>query len=75
MVGQLANCKKCGKLFVKTSRDLCPDCALEIDKLTIKIRDYLELFPDAKLVDVQRALNIPDKMMVILAREGKIEWK
>ena len=75
MVGELANCKKCGELFVKKNRDLCPKCSQELDELVIRIREYLDLFPDATLNEVQNALNIPYKTLLLLQKEGRIEWR
>ena len=74
MVGQLVNCKRCGVLFVKKHRDFCPQCSQELDELLIKIREYLDLFPDAKIEDIQTALNVPLKDLMVLQREGRIEW-
>jgi uncharacterized Zn finger protein (UPF0148 family) len=75
MVGELANCKRCGVLFVKKHSNFCPQCAHELDELLIKIRAYLELFPDAKIEDIQTALNISLKDIVALKQEGRIELK
>ena len=31
-MGELDNCANCGKLFVKVTRNVCPDCVKEEEK-------------------------------------------
>lgn len=38
---QLANCSDCGKLYVRTIRDICPDCHAHIEKQYEAVHQYL----------------------------------
>ncbi|WP_245984897.1 hypothetical protein [Biomaibacter acetigenes] len=49
---ELRNCPVCGKLFVYTVRNLCPECAKKDEENFEKVRQYLYDVPQATLEEI-----------------------
>ncbi|MGB9682847.1 MAG: hypothetical protein ACP5RW_09510 [bacterium] len=71
----LANCKECGRLFVKVSSDICPDCQREIEEDFEKVRRYLKDHPNPKITEIIEATGISDSRLNRFIRAGRLSIK
>lgn len=68
----IKNCQDCGKIFVHSSRDLCPECyALEEEDFK-KVREYLWEKSTSSVDDVHEKTGVPVKRIVKFIRTGRI---
>lgn len=67
----LSNCSACGKLFMKVSKPVCPDCARKELDTVKRIRDYLKPKErrNAPVLQVSQDLDIPVRYIEYLIRE------
>ena len=69
----LANCPECGKLFVQTNMNLCPQCwALEMedaDKVMAYLRDCVT---KATMEEIHNATGVEHKVILRLLKAGRI---
>ncbi|WP_237699988.1 TIGR03826 family flagellar region protein [Alicyclobacillus acidocaldarius] len=68
----LANCRRCGRLFNKTSHDVCPSCIHEEENKIAEIRDYLREHPLANIYEVSQGTSATYEEIVDLIRRGKL---
>lgn len=56
-MANVANCKKCGTLFLQTSkRDICDKCFEEQNKLLSEINTYVIMYPE-QMIPLEEVLN------------------
>lgn len=70
----LANCSRCGSLFNKVTRDLCPQCDEEENQLLRDTQDYLRNHRNASKPEILDAVE--DLDVALLNRwvcEGRIQ--
>ncbi len=72
-MGDLRNCRRCGKLFVYTGNPYCRQCLDEDEAIFLKVKDYIEKHPRCTTMDVSNALNVPTDKILQFLREGKLE--
>ena len=68
----LDNCPRCGKLFAKNFRDVCPVCIREIDKEYELCANYLREFKNSIITEVSEATGVTIKQITKFIREGRI---
>lgn len=68
----LDNCPRCGKLFAKNFRDVCPVCIRDIDKEYQLCADYLREFKGAIISELSDQTGVPIKQITKFIREGRI---
>ncbi|WP_028608246.1 TIGR03826 family flagellar region protein [Paenibacillus harenae] len=68
----LDNCPRCGKLFAKNFRDVCPSCLREIDKEYERCADYLRENRGSIITEVSDATGVSIKQITKFIREGRI---
>ncbi|OMF35840.1 flagellar protein [Paenibacillus sp. FSL H8-0548] len=68
----LDNCPRCGKLFAKHFRDVCPSCLREIDNEYQLCADYLREFKGSIITEVSEATGVSIKQITKFIREGRI---
>ena len=68
----LANCRRCGRLFNKTSHDVCPSCIHEEENKIAEIRGYLRGHPLANIYEVSQGTSATYEEIVDLLRRGKL---
>lgn len=68
----LDNCPRCGKLFTKNFRDVCPACIRDIDKEYEKCADFLRKNRGATIYEVSEATEVSMKQITKFIREGRI---
>ena len=72
-MGDLRNCRSCGKLFVYMGNPLCRQCIAQDEELFIKVREYIEKNPKCTTMEVANALDITVEKILQFLREGKLE--
>lgn len=72
-MGDLRNCPECGKVFVKISKNLCPDCIEKDEKAFEEVRAYLKDYPGASVEEICGATGVEEKKVLKWIREGQIE--
>ncbi|MGO4180741.1 TIGR03826 family flagellar region protein [Paenibacillus sp. MCAF9] len=68
----LDNCPRCGKLFAKNFRDVCPACMRDIDKEYELCANYLREFRGSIITEVSDATGVSIKQITKFIREGRI---
>jgi hypothetical protein len=58
-----ANCKICGKVFLKSSFDICPDCVKKEQELIRNINDYCFNKEVVTLEEIGKEFNEPMKKL------------
>ncbi len=67
---KIANCKRCGKMFQKTTRDICMDCVKEEGQILEATRVYLRDNPSSSLAEVSDGTDISMKVIMDLIHAG-----
>lgn len=68
----LDNCPRCGKIFAKNFRDVCPACIREIDKEYETCSTFLREQKGATITELSEATGITIKQITKFIREGRI---
>jgi flagellar operon protein (TIGR03826 family) len=71
----VANCPRCGKLYAKNARDLCPACVKEIDLQYDKCLKYLRDNRGCTMQELSDATETPVQQIMRFIREGRINIK
>lgn len=76
-INQLANCPKCGKLFVKGIRDICPACWQLEEKAFVKVVTYLRdpQHKGATIYEASEATGVSVQLITKFIRQGRISLK
>jgi flagellar operon protein (TIGR03826 family) len=72
-MGDLRNCRRCGKLFVYTGIPLCIRCIEKDEEIFNRVKQYIENHPKCTTIEVAEALDIPAEKILQFLREGKLE--
>ena len=70
----VANCKKCGALFIQSSkRDICDKCFEQQNKMVSDINSFVELYPIETISreEVLEKFNLPKAEFESLLAAGK----
>lgn len=68
----LRNCPRCGKVFARIARNLCPQCVLEEDEMIEKVKRYLRDHKGTSLSEVVAATEAEEALVLRLIREGRV---
>lgn len=66
----IVNCKRCGRIFQKSTRDICPSCISEQHELVETIRTYLKQNLTATITDVVRDTDVPLEIILDFIDDG-----
>ena len=66
------NCPRCGKVFVKISDPICPECVKEEEKIFDRVREYIRDNPNRTVKEVSDECDISVKRILGYIREGRI---
>ncbi|MDF2721735.1 MAG: flagellar protein [Paenibacillus sp.] len=69
------NCPQCGKLFVKNSYGICPNCVREIEDQYHKCADHLRKNRACTMNELSDATGVSVRMITRFIREGRIAAK
>ncbi|BBH23901.1 hypothetical protein Back11_52460 [Paenibacillus baekrokdamisoli] len=68
----LDNCPRCGKLYAKNFRDVCPACMKSIDTEYQLCSDFLRKNKGADITFLSEETNVSIKQITKFIREGRI---
>jgi len=68
----VANCPRCGKIFVKGFNDVCPNCVKDIELQYEKCLKYLRDNRGAAIQELSEATEVSIKQITKFIREGRI---
>jgi flagellar operon protein (TIGR03826 family) len=73
-MGELANCKGCGRLFVRTSSPYCPECLKEQDRKFDQVYAYIRQQSNrtATVPQVHQATGVATELIYQWVREGRL---
>lgn len=66
------NCPKCGRIYMKNSREFCPACLKEIDLQYEKCIKHLRDHRGLTLQELSEATEVSTKQIIKFIREGRI---
>lgn len=74
-MSNLANCPRCGKIFVKALRPVCEQCAKEYEKMFEKVYQYIRKRENrmASLQEVVEATEVSEEYIFQFIREGRLK--
>ncbi len=73
----VANCPRCGRIYAKTLRNLCPDCLREEEELYEIVYRYLRDNPKSTVQQVSENTGVPEERILGFLRQDRImssEW-
>ncbi|WP_083430659.1 TIGR03826 family flagellar region protein [Alicyclobacillus macrosporangiidus] len=68
----IANCKRCGRLFNRVRRDICPACVAEEDKAFETVRQYLREHRDATMAEVSEETGVGVDLIIAMIQDGRL---
>jgi len=70
----LANCPKCGKVFVKGIRSICPECYQVVEEEYRRVYEFLRKQENRKstITETSAATNVSIRQIREFIREGKL---
>ncbi|QJC53781.1 flagellar protein [Paenibacillus albicereus] len=68
----LDNCPRCGKLFAKNFREVCPACIREIDREYEACCDYLRKNRGAAIHELSEQTGVAIRQITKFIKEGRI---
>lgn len=73
-LGNLINCKKCGRLFSANAEgdSFCSRCNQDVDNEFTKVREYIYDNPSSSVKDVSLGTGIKSEIILKWIRDGKI---
>lgn len=69
---ELSNCYRCGRLFAKAFRDLCPNCLKDIEVEYTKCVEYLRKERKSTIIELSEATGVSVNQITKFMREGRI---
>ncbi len=66
------NCPRCGKIFNRVRRDICPACAQKEDSDYETVRDYIYENPKVDVQTVSEETGIPVETIMKFLREDRL---
>lgn len=68
----LRNCPKCGKLFVYSHRNLCPQCLKKDEENFDRVREFINNNPKATIEEVSEGTDVSVKKILEYLKEGRL---
>lgn len=68
----LDNCVRCGKLFNRLSRPVCPDCAREEEGQANVVMNFLKDNPRATIEETSESTGVDSQIILRLIRDDRL---
>ncbi len=65
-------CKTCNRLFQYMGKPYCPECMDEMDRMFIKVRDYLYDHPDADIPEISGKTDVKEKVILDFLKDERL---
>ena len=72
-LGKLHNCEICGKVFMRVTRPICPQCQSQEEDVLTRIQHYIRDNPKLSLGEVAEACEVTEKVLLKFVRDGRIK--
>lgn len=69
----IRNCKRCGKIYTYDGFSICINCRKEDEHDFQKVKEYLEEYPGANIMEVSEATEVEARKIIEFLREGRLE--
>ncbi|MDD2201174.1 MAG: hypothetical protein PHP20_10835 [Firmicutes bacterium] len=69
----LENCSRCGRLYQRVAKPLCPDCMVEEEEYAERVVEYLRRHSGATIREIAEAVEVDEGFVLRLLRGGRIE--
>ncbi len=70
----VANCKRCGQMFHRTNRAICPDCVAEEDEAFQIVRAYLKQHREANMQQLVDETGVDEEFIIDMLHEVVCFW-
>lgn len=67
----LTNCTECGKIFVKTSVAICPDCRIKWEEQETLVAEYVRDNPKQSVKEICEATGVKEKIVYHMIKNGR----
>jgi len=68
----LDNCVRCGKLFNRLSRPICPNCAGEEERRANVVMGFLKDNPSATIEEISESTGVDSQVILRLIRDDRV---
>ncbi|MBX5436708.1 MAG: hypothetical protein IRZ33_05760 [Alicyclobacillaceae bacterium] len=68
----IANCARCGRIYTRVRRDICPKCVAEEDRAFTLVRSYLSEHRNADMAELTEATGVDASLVVALIQNGRL---
>ena len=68
----LDNCVRCGKLFNRLSRPICPDCARDEERQADAVISFLKDNPSATIEEISESTGVDSQVILRLIRDDRL---
>ena len=70
---EVVNCPRCGRVFTRINKPVCPACVKEDEETFEKVRTYIKDNPMCTLVSLSEETKVSVKRIVQYIRDGRLE--
>ncbi|WP_117168758.1 TIGR03826 family flagellar region protein [Paraliobacillus sediminis] len=73
-MGELDNCSNCGNLYVKVSRNVCPDCVKEEEKKFQTVYDFMKkrINRQATIPEITEGTGVEQELIIKFVKEQRL---
>lgn len=71
----LTNCRKCGRLFHRVDRPICPDCVKALEEKYQEVKEYIREHDDATIVQVSKEMDVSVEQIKKWVREERLYFR
>lgn len=71
----IRQCKECGKLFQYVGVPICMDCSDALDKMFLKVRDYIYKNAEADVAEIVEKTGVSEKKILEFLREERLSLR
>lgn len=71
----LTNCRKCGRLFHRINRPICPDCEKALEEKYQEVKQYIREHEGATIVEVSKETDVSVEQLKKWVREERLYFQ
>lgn len=69
---EIANCKECGRLYQRVSREICPECLRNEEALFSRVKEYIRAHGHASIPEICGVIDISEEKLMKFMRDGRL---
>ena len=70
----LVHCQRCRRVFVRTAKNICPQCLYEIEQEFLRCHDFLRDHPGSTVMEIHEGTGVSVKQIEEFVKEGRFEF-